>query len=175
MRHNAQLRPSCLARGTSSHNKPSSESDPDTMYVVRLYPCGLLTMPICGEYYSLPKRRVSRFSEVAANSTVYVWPCTLITNPTVGKHRPYRNGSRFSAICSLPPYQGRHLPCVSFPLTTSLIFIFISALQTWLDQTLMAPCSSIHMGCCVSYIRARTLLFSRRRGLALHVNVPHGW
>ena len=156
MRHNARLRPSCLARGTSSRNRSSSENVPDTMYLDCLFPGGLLTMSICGKFYSLPERRVSRFSEVAT-STVHLWPCTLITNPTLCKHqaacsgRPFRNGLRFSAVCALP-HQPRlsSTVCVraSLPSNTSLI---LSVLQTWLDQTLMAPCSSIYLGLCVSY------------------------
>ena len=108
------------------------------------------------EFLSLPERRVSRFSEVAT-STVHLWPCTLITNPTLCKHqaacsgRPFRNGLRFSAVCALP-HQPRlsSTVCVraSLPSNTSLI---LSVLQTWLDQTLMAPCSSIYLGLCVSY------------------------
>jgi hypothetical protein len=44
LRHNVRLRPSCLPRGTSSRNKPSSKSVPNTMYPDRPFPCVLLTM-----------------------------------------------------------------------------------------------------------------------------------
>jgi hypothetical protein len=70
-------------RGVSSPNKSSGESTLNAMYYLDL-PL-LLIISIGGKFSSVPERRVFCYSQVAANSTVRVWPCTLNTNPVVCK------------------------------------------------------------------------------------------
>ena len=42
------------------------------MYLGCISLSGFLAMSICGKFYRLPKRRVFRFLEVTANSTIHV-------------------------------------------------------------------------------------------------------